>query len=145
MPYWRLYYHIVWGTRLREPLITPEIEQTLYPMLSAKMAEKRAWVFAVGGIADHVHMVAAIPPSVSIAEFVKFVKGATSYSVSAVFDVPFHWQRGYGVFSLNRGNLKTVIEYVKRQKQHHRESTTIADLERVELEDCGPKMISSAT
>ena len=62
MPYWRLYYHIVWSTYKREPLITPHMENELYGYLTGKAVAQEAIVHAVNGTADHVHMVASAQP-----------------------------------------------------------------------------------
>lgn len=62
MPYWQLFYHIVWSTKDRLPLLTPEAEPIIYGFLRGKAIGLGATLFALNGIADHVHMVAAIPP-----------------------------------------------------------------------------------
>jgi putative transposase len=62
MPYWRLFYHIIWGTANREPLIQTEFEAALHNVIAAKAKSLGAFVYAVGGIEDHIHLVASIPP-----------------------------------------------------------------------------------
>ena len=57
MPYWQLFYHIVWSTKNREPLLTPEIEPIIYGYLRAKAIGLGAVVFALNGVLDHVHLV----------------------------------------------------------------------------------------
>ncbi len=137
MPYWRLFYHIVWTTRERHPWITANIEGFVYRVLTGKCEEKGGQVFAINGMPDHVHVVLSIPPSISIASFVKHIKGASSYAICAEFDMSFAWQRGYGVFSVSERTLKRAIEYVEQQKEHHRNGTTIASLERIAEDDKG--------
>jgi putative transposase len=61
MPFWRLYYPIVWATYKREPLITPEMESDLYGYLIGKSVSQEAIAHAVNGIEDHVHVVVSIP------------------------------------------------------------------------------------
>ena len=63
MAFWRLYYHLVWATKNREPLIRPAIEERLYAYLVHKAAELGAYVYAVHGWTDHIHLIVAIPPS----------------------------------------------------------------------------------
>lgn len=132
MPYWQLYYHIVWATKERLPQITPEIEAVLYPLLASKCGDKRATALAANGMPDHVHLVAAVPPSIALCNFIKHVKGATSYVISAEFDAIFSWQRGYGVFSISHSNVSKAVAYVQRQKQHHQDGTVIPALERTD-------------
>ena len=94
-------------------------------------------MFAINGMPDHVHAVTSIPPSISVANFVKHIKGASSYAICAEYDMPFAWRRGYGVFSVSERNLRRAIEYVERQKEHHNNGTIIAALERIAEEDEG--------
>ncbi len=49
MPYWQLFYHLVWSTKNREPLVTPKLEQLVYELLRVKAAELGATTFAIGG------------------------------------------------------------------------------------------------
>ena len=65
MAYWRLFYHLVWATHQRRPLITPELEPILYNFVKAKAIGLDATVFVINGVADHVHCVVAIPPSIA--------------------------------------------------------------------------------
>ena len=62
MSYWRLFYHFMWGTKLREPLIDPAFEADLHRVIAAKAIELQAVAHAVGGIEDHVHLVVSVPP-----------------------------------------------------------------------------------
>lgn len=84
MPYWRLYYHLIWATKGREPMLQPHLDAQLYPYLAAKAAAAGAIVYAVNGWIDHVHMVLAIPPSIAVADIVQRVKGASSHYLNHV-------------------------------------------------------------
>jgi hypothetical protein len=70
MPYWRLFYHMVWGVKNREPLIQVEFEEPLHNVMAAKAKELGAFVYAVGGIDDHVHLVVSVPPKIALADFI---------------------------------------------------------------------------
>jgi putative transposase len=78
MPYWKLYYHLVWATFERYPWITPDREAIIRTTLYTKGREIGAVVHAVGNVEDHVHVVASIPPALSVAECIKRLKGASS-------------------------------------------------------------------
>ncbi len=90
---------------------------------------------------DHVHVVAAVPPAVTLPDFVKHLKGGSSRFAHLEFGSPFEWQAGYGIFSISERNLKVAIEYVQRQKAHHAAGTAIARLERTSENDEGPRLI----
>jgi len=141
MPYWRLFYHLTWATKDREPLITPDIETKLHGYIAGKATALGAIVYAVNGIDDHIHLVASIPPRISVADFVGQVKGSSSHHVNHLpgrEQTTFAWQRGYGVLSFGGKQLPWVVEYVQKQKEHHQEGTAIADMERTVEEDNSP-------
>ena len=119
MSFWRTYYHIVWATKNREALITPEIEPRLYAYIVNKAAELGVYVYALNGWIDHVHIVAASPPKEAIAHVVKTLKGSSSHDLNqqGVLDTLFAWQRGYGVLSLGSRQLADAVAYVRRQKE----------------------------
>lgn len=75
MPYWRLYYHLVWATKERMPLITSGIEGELHGHLRGKAHALGAIVHEVESVDDHIHMVVSILPKVSISDFVGQLKG----------------------------------------------------------------------
>lgn len=135
MSLWRLFYHIVWSTREREPLISAEIEPVLYGYMIGKISAMNSIVHAVGGIEDHIHLVVSIPPTLAISDFVQRVKGSSAHHINQQFphtEPRFGWQRGYGVFSLGERQLDRVLGYVRRQKEHHANHTCIAALEQTD-------------
>jgi len=141
MPYWQLFYHIVWSTKNREPLLTPEVEPIIYGFLRSKAIGLGATVFALNGIEDHVHMVASIPPKIAVSKFIGQVKAvaSTKFNKSGFSDQPFFWQDEYGAFSFDGKRLPNYIAYVERQKEHHAQGTTIPILERARGR--GPQII----
>ena len=147
MPYWRLFYHFVWGTRNREPLIAAEWEGSLHNAIAAKATELGALVHAVGGADDHVHLVASVPPKIALSTFIGQVKGNSSHFVNHVLntDVHFAWQAEYGVVSFGGKMLHMVAGYAKNQRKHHSEGTTISMLEQTEPEELrGPGLREDA-
>jgi len=120
VPHWRLFYHLVWATKGRAPLITPAIEPALYRFLRDRANEKFAVpLFVIGGMPDHVHILTALRPSIALADFVQDLKGSSSYFVTQMLGMPFQWQRGYGVFSVSEQDVPRVVAYIRRQKTHH--------------------------
>ncbi len=117
-----VYLHFVWATKLRLPLIAPEIERRLHGCISAEARRLGCEVLAVGGMPDHVHLAVPMPTVLSPAKLMQQVKGVASRFASEHL-VPqgelFVWQEGYGVFSFSRSHLDRVIRYIRNQKQHH--------------------------
>ncbi len=144
MPFWRTFYHLVWATKNREPLITPEIEPRLVAYIVRKAAELGVFVYVINGWTDHLHLIVAIPPHVSVSELVKHLKGASSHDLNQQgLDVHFGWQRGYGVLTLGQRQRPDAEHYVRQQKEHHRADTVIAWLERCSEIDEGPEDLPS--
>jgi putative transposase len=128
MPYWKLYYHLVWSTFERQPLITFERGAIVRATLFMKAKDLRVVLHAMGNVADHVHVLASIPPALSVAACVKQLKGASLRAVNLQGNPAsaFRWQEGYGALSLGERSLETVIAYVRNQPRHHRDQTTLA-------------------
>ena len=133
MPFLQLFYHFVWATQQRQPLITPSAEPLLYDFLRSKAIGLGGTVYAIGGVADHVHVVASVPPGISVSSFVGQVKGASSANLNrsgAMAGPRFAWQSDYGAFTFGQKRLPYVIAYVEGQKEHHAQRTFIPFLER---------------
>jgi putative transposase len=143
MPYWQLFYHLVWSTKNRQPLLTPLVEKHIYGYLTSKAVGLKGTVYALGGTDDHVHMVIAIPPAIAVAKFIGQIKGvaSTKFNKSGISDVRFAWQDEYGAFSFDAKRLPNYVAYVKRQKEHHRQNTIIPILERMTSENMGPRLV----
>lgn len=141
MSFWRNYYHIVWATKNREPLIQLDFEAQIYGYLVNKGAELDVFTYAIGGCSDHIHIVVAVPPKHALAFVVKNLKGASSHYVNHVIrptNLTFAWQKGYGCMTLGETQRPRAVVYVQRQKQHHEDQTTNHWLERCEELDEGP-------
>jgi putative transposase len=77
---------------------------------------------AIGGAADHMHMLISLPPTLSVAKAVQLLKGNSSKWVHETFAQLryFEWQQGYGAFSIGVSALNPTIAYIRNQTQHHR-------------------------
>lgn len=134
MPYWKLYYHFIWGTKNRLALIDSILEPELYRAIAAKAQDMGGFVHAIGGIEDHVHLAVSVPPKMAPAKFIGGVKGNSSHFVNYVIkpDFEFRWQAEYGVFSFREKDLAGIVRYIQNQKQHHADGMLIDALERMD-------------
>ena len=135
MPFWKHTYHIVWATKNRQPWITPEIEPRLYAYLASKASEIDVFLHAVNGLDEHTHIVGSIPPKHSVSWVIKTLKGSSAYFINMELrpaGLHFAWQRGYGSLTIGERQRGQAIDYVLRQKEHHRNGTTHPWLERCE-------------
>ena len=137
MTYWRLHYHLIWSTKDREPSLTLEREKMFYGVLYKKAEELDLKIHAAGNVEDHAHVVASIPPKLSIANCVRHLKGASAFAINHMdgSDGQFKWQAGYGALTIGEKSLEIVMEYAARQKEHHKNGTVNEYYERIDLEE----------
>ncbi|MEO8355529.1 MAG: IS200/IS605 family transposase [Chloroflexota bacterium] len=137
MTYWRLHYHIIWSTMDRQPTLTPNLEKIFYGVIHGKARELDLKIHAAGNVDDHVHIVVSIPPKFAVADCVRHLKGASAYAINHMdgSDGHFKWQAGYGALTVGERSLETVMGYVARQKEHHRERTIMDVYERMGEEE----------
>ncbi len=88
MTYWRTFYHLVWSTKNREPMLTPERMHVLQQAFRVVAKDEGAYTHAVGGMPDHVHVAVSIPPAVAVSEYVQLLKGSSSRYFSKQIDQP---------------------------------------------------------
>ncbi len=130
----KLFYHVIWTTHRREPLVSDEIEKVLYPFLENKAKRFRSSIYGIGGFADHIHVAICIPPAESVSDIGGKLKGSSSYFLNKELQLTkyFSWQDGFGVLSFAEKDLPSVLQYIARQKEHHRTNTVNVLMEYVE-------------
>jgi len=116
---------MVFSTKNRDPFITPAIETELHPYMATIFRELESPSLAIDGTHDHVHILFSLARVVTIADIVEEVKTSTSKWIKTKGKDfrKFHWQRGYGAFSIGQSNVATLKRYIRNQKQHHRHVT----------------------
>src|SRR6266508_2688692 len=119
MTYWRLHYHIIWSTKDRQPILTPDLEKIFYGVVYRKAEELDLKIHAAGNVEDHVHIVLSVPPKNAVADCVRHLKGASAYAINQMdgSDGQLKWQAGYGALTVGERSLKAVMEYAARQKE----------------------------
>ena len=119
--YSSLFYHIVFSTKNRKSWIKPEIENRVWSYIGGVARAHNMQAIQVGGIDDHVHALLRAKPVHSPSEIAKLIKTETSKWIHQEFDQmrTFAWQDGFGVFSVSKSNVPKVVEYIKRQREHH--------------------------
>jgi REP element-mobilizing transposase RayT len=126
-----IYVHLVWATWNRLPLLSEEMSKQVYHAVGAKCRELGAQVVAIGGTEDHVHLLVRLPATLSVADLLKHIKGASSHLVTHRLapGQSFKWQGSYGACSVSPRHLAQVSDYIARQREHHATGTLIATLE----------------
>jgi putative transposase len=111
--------HLVFSTKNREKLIAPETQVRLWPYIAGICKKHDMLTFAIGGIADHVHLLFRLPPTLSLVRAVTLIKSNSSIWMKEN-EKRFAWQEGYGAFSVSSSNVSRVIRYIDGQEAHHR-------------------------
>ena len=117
----RLYFHIIFSTKHRQPFIDLELEERLHPYLGGIIREMGGVAIRVGGVADHVHLLAQLPATLALADVVRDIKSNSSGWVHETFSArqTFAWQTGYGGFTVSKSKLPELDVYIANQKAHH--------------------------
>ena len=120
-----IYVHLIFSTKNREPFITPEIESELHPYMATIFRGMKCPSLAIDGTCDHVHILFSMARIVTIADLVEEVKTESSKWIKTKGQEfrNFHWQRGYGGFSIGQSQVSTLKGYIHNQKRHHRRVT----------------------
>lgn len=120
--YTSLQYHVVFSTKKREYWLTEDVCARLWPYLGGIARENGMKALEVGGVADHVHMLIAVPPTLSLPKAMQLLKGASSRWVHENYPTldAFGWQDGYGAFTVSESQIQTVRNYISNQPEHHR-------------------------
>ena len=131
----RVFYHFIWATWDRTPLLTEEVEARAYALVRGQCDAVNVEIHALGGVEDHVHLLVTLPCTLSISDFVKAVKGVSSRMLNQIFGRPawsFKWQGYYGVHTVSPSHLPLITGYVEKQKQHHAAGTLWPSSEQAE-------------
>ena len=116
-----LYYHLVFAAKGREPLVTPEIRPRLWGYIGGIIRSQGGLALAIGGTADHVHLLASLPKNRTIPDLLREIKANSSRWVHETFPRSgFAWQDGYAAFTVSVRGLTQVKAYIARQEEHHR-------------------------
>ena len=122
----RLWTHLIFSTKNRFPFLKePQIRQDMHAYLASVLRSHDCETLIVGGTSDHMHALFDLSRKHSIATIVKEIKRTSSAWVKEVASScqRFHWQNGYGAFSVSQSHLERVYRYIERQEQHHRRVT----------------------
>ena len=117
--------HLVYSTKQRQPWIGKAHRDGLFAYQAGIYKEWDSPALVIGGVEDHVHSLFALSKNHPLKKIVEEVKKGSSQWVK--IDGPknpdFHWQAGYGAFSVSQSNVEEVKRYIEKQEEHHRRMT----------------------
>ena len=121
----RILIHLVFSTKNRDRGLSAAVQTELYPYLAGTLDNLDCTPLQVGGIEDHVHLLFGLSRTRTIANLVETLKTGSSkwLKTKAPALVDFHWQSGYGAFSVSQSDADAVVAYIRNQAQHHQKVT----------------------
>lgn len=123
--YTKIYLHILFSVKGRQNLINKEWQDELQKYICGIVNGKDQKVYAIGGMPDHIHILASIKPNIAISDLVRDIKSNSSKWINEKGFVlgKFQWQEGFGAFSHAQSQLDTVIGYINKQEEHHKKKS----------------------
>ncbi len=117
--------HIIFSTKDRRKFIHPEVEEDLYRYISSLCQDRKSLLRQIGGMPDHIHLFVDLSKTIAPCKFVGDIKAHSSRWIKDKHAscVDFSWQSGYGAFSVSQSVSGSVVEYIARQKEHHKRKT----------------------
>ncbi|MBN1515172.1 transposase [Candidatus Sumerlaeota bacterium] len=120
------YQHIVFSTKNRAAFLSDSgIRQEMHAYLGGACRDSDSPSLAVGGVADHVHILCRLSKHLAIVNFIRDIKRESSKWIKTKDSTyqAFQWQNGYGAFSVSPSHVPDLIRYIGEQEaHHHRES-----------------------
>src|SRR5262245_20847181 len=119
----QIYLHLVFSTKDRQPFLNEKVlREEVHKFLGGTCNQLDCPVLRVGGVEDHVHIPCRFGRTISVADLIKELKRVSSQWIKtngpALTD--FHWQNGYGAFSVSPSHINALLEYIANQETHHR-------------------------
>ena len=122
----QIYVHIVFSTKTRQPFLRDNAfsEQT-HAYLAGICKNLKCPALKVGGAEDHVHILCRFGKNIELANLLRDLKRDSSKWVKT--EQPdlsaFHWQEGYGAFSVSPSHVEPLTQYITNQGEHHRQES----------------------
>lgn len=125
--YLSIFIHIIFATKHRAPTIQSEWRGDLHAYIGGTVRGLGATPLAVGGVADHVHVLAGIKATHAVADLVRETKKASSMWAATKQEL-FAWQGGYAALSLGFSDVDRIRSYIGNQEEHHRSVSSTEEL-----------------
>jgi putative transposase len=119
MAYTNFLYHIVFGTKGRAKIIDRDIRPELYRYLGGTIRKLGGIALEINGIADHVHLLVKLKPTILFSDFLRDLKSNSSTWAKKNGIQKFAWQRRYGAFTVSESQVRIVRRYIRDQEKHH--------------------------
>ncbi|HKB43196.1 MAG TPA: IS200/IS605 family transposase [Chitinophagaceae bacterium] len=137
MSYRQIFYQIVFGTKDRQATIEETHCEELYKYIWGIINKKKCKLYRINGVEDHIHIFSDLHPTVALADYIKDIKVASSLWMKECGKFPKFkgWQDSYGAFTYSIREKDMIINYIKKQKEHHRVEAFYDEYKRLLIEN----------
>ena len=131
MSYVRIWVHLVFSTKNREPLLTAQIRHDVHRHIIINCKEKNIFLQAINGYTEHLHCLISLGREQTIAQVAQLIKGESSFWINKNKMTPskFLWQDDYFAVSVSESKLGIVVNYIKNQENHHAKKSYADEVE----------------
>ena len=121
----QIYIQVVFAVQNRNSFIAPAWEEELYKYITGTIQNKGQKMLAINGVQNHIHFFIGMKPTCCLSDLVREIKKSSNIFIKEKKFVRynFQWQEGFGAFSYSHSHLSDVIQYIERQKEHHKKKT----------------------
>ncbi|MCA1624787.1 MAG: IS200/IS605 family transposase [Acidobacteria bacterium] len=122
MPFVKVWIHLVWSTKNREPYLTDETRQKVFVHIRENARAKNIHLDFINGHKDHVHCLISLGTDQTIEKIMQLIKGESSFwtNKNRLCKTKFEWQDEYFAVSVSESTLESVRKYIANQEEHHR-------------------------
>ena len=123
--YTQIYFHIVFAVKGRNNIILSKWKVELYKYISGIISNKNQKLFTINGMPNHIHLLIGTKPNCNLSDLIRDIKSNSSKWINEkqFTNGKFEWQTGFGAFSIGQSQLPKIINYIKKQEEHHRTKT----------------------
>jgi len=117
--------HLIFSTKNREPVLADDIRPELHPYMATVLKGVNSPAILINSVEDHAHVLFHLSKNHALCDVIESVKKDSSKWIKTKGRTyrNFHWQSGYGAFSISQSNVAQVVKYIEGQKEHHRRRT----------------------
>ena len=120
--YTQIHIHCVFAVKYRKAMVDKSFKEELYEYITGIIQQRGHKMLAIGGTSNHIHIFFGLRVNESLSDLMQAVKRNSSLWINQNHKTQskFEWQKGFGAFSYSKSHVNAVVNYIKRQEEHHR-------------------------
>ena len=123
--------HLIFHTKMATPMRRDDLKR-IHDYMGGIIKGVGGNSIRIGGVENHVHILAALPKTMALSDFVRTIKAESSRWIKSLdsYYRTFAWQEGYGAFSVSSSVVESTVAYIGNQAEHHRKVTFAEEYKR---------------